>query len=184
MAVQRKLVSIDILDGLPSSDHLPLYAMLEFNCEPMTVARLLKAGECNWSKADSIEIDKYRTLTKELLQKIDLIPAITCNECNCASVEHQLQIDQFYAQLCSALEQASHVSIPSSTVNTSRDYIIPGFTEHVKELNTIARADYCSWRVEGKPRSGPLCLAMKQSRLRFKSALRYCKANEDAIYAF
>ena len=80
-----------------------------------------------------------------------------------------------------ALEQASHVSIPSSTVNTSRDYIIPGFTEHVKELHTIARADYCSRRVEGKPRSGQLCLAIKQSRLRFKSALRYCKANEDAM---
>ena len=32
-----------------------------------------------------------------------------------------------------------------------------------------------------KPHSGPLCLAMKQSRLRFKSALRYCKANEDAM---
>ena len=60
-------------------------------------------------------------------------------------------------------------------------YIILGFTEHVKELRTIARADYCSWRVEGKPRSGPLCLAMKQSRLRFKSALRYCKANEDSM---
>ena len=120
-------------------------------------------------------------MTKELLKKIDLLPAITCNEYNCASVEHQLQTDQFYAQLCSALEQESHVSIPSSNVNTSRDYIIPGFTEHVKELHTIARADYCSWRVEGKPRSGPLCLAMKQFRLRFKSALRYCKANEDAI---
>ena len=42
-------------------------------------------------------------------------------------------------------------------------------------------ADYCLWRVESKPRSEPLCLAMKQSRLRFKSALRYCKSNEDAM---
>ena len=79
------------------------------------------------------------------------------------------------------MEQASNASIPSCTVNTSRDYIIPGFTDHVKELHTLAGVDYCSWRVEGKPRSGPLCLAMKQSRLRYKSALRYCKANEDAM---
>ena len=158
--IQKKIVSIDILDRLPSSDHPPLYVMLEFNCEHMTAAKLVYSKQakltCNWSKADSIELDQYKTLTKELLKKIDLLPAITCNECNCASVEHQLQIDQFYAQLCLALEQASHVSIPSSTVNTSRNYIIPGFTEHVKELHTIARADYCSWRVEGKPRSGPL----------------------------
>ena len=54
-------------------------------------------------------------------------------------------------------------------------------TEHVKDLHTIARDDYCSWRTEGKPRSGPVYLAMKQSRLRFKSALRYCKTNEDVM---
>ena len=77
---------------------------------------------------------------------------------------------------------ASCDSIPSFTVNSSRDYIIPGFTEHVKDLHTIARTYYCSWRTEGKPRSGSVHLAMKQSRLRFKSTLlRYCKTNEDAM---
>ena len=37
--IKRKLVFIDILDRLPSSDHLPLYVMLEFNCEHMTAAK-------------------------------------------------------------------------------------------------------------------------------------------------
>ena len=68
-----------------------------------------------------------------------------------------------------------------NTVNSSRDYIIPGFTEQVKDLHTIARADYCSWRTEGKRRSGLIYLVMKQFKLRFKSALRYCKTNEDAM---
>ena len=83
-----------------------------------------------------------------------------------------------FIQLCTVLEKASCDSIPSFTVNSSRDYIIPGFTEHVKDLHTIARADYCSKRTESKPCSGPIYLDMKQSRLRFKSALRYCKTNE------
>ena len=112
--------------------------MLEFNCEHMTAAKHVYSKQakptCSWSKVDSFEIDQYKTLRMKLEKKIDLFPAITCNECKCASVDHQLQIDQLYAQLCLALEQASHVSIPSSTVNTSCDYIIPGFTEHVKEL--------------------------------------------------
>ena len=47
------------------------------------------------------------------------------------------------------LEKASRDCIPSFTVDSFRDYIIPGFTEHVKELHTIARADYCSWRADG-----------------------------------
>ena len=79
--------------------------------------------------------------------------------------------DQFYMQLCAVLEKANHDCLLSFTVNSFRDYIIPGITDHVKELHTLARADYCSWKADGKPRSGPLCIAMNQSRLHFKSAL-------------
>ena len=113
-----------------------------------------------------------------------MLPASTCDDCNCTSAEHKehkLQIDQFYIQLCTVLEKASRESIPSFTVNSFRDYIILGFTEHVKDLHAIARADYCSWRTEGKPRSGPVYLVMKQSRLQFKYVLRYCKTNKDAM---
>ena len=85
-------------------------------------------------------------MTTELLKDIELLPAITCDDCNCTSAELKLQIDQFYMQLCTVLEKESRDSIPSFTVNSSsaRDYIIPGFTEHVKDLHTIASADYCS----------------------------------------
>ena len=120
----------------------------------------------SWAKATTIDIERYRTLTFELLKKINLLPAITWDDCNCKSAEHKLQIDQFYMQLCAVLEKASRYCIPSFTVDPFRDY-------------TLARADYCAWRANGKPRSGPLCFAMKQSRLRFKSALRYCQVNED-----
>ena len=104
-------------------------------------------------------------MTFELLKDTELLPAITCDDCNCTSAEHKLQIDQFYMQLCNVLEKASRDSIPSFTINSSGNYIIPGCTEHVKDLHTIARADYCSWKTEGKLCSGLVYLAMKQSRL-------------------
>ena len=72
-------------------------------------------------------------MTSELLEYIELLPANTCNDCNCTSAEHKLQIDQFYMQLNTVLEKASRDSIPSFAVNPSRDYIIPGFTEHVRD---------------------------------------------------
>ena len=198
--VQRQLVSIDILDRLPCSDHLPLCVLLDFNCDPNNVTTQIVEKQAsvtfNWAKATTVEIEKYRTLTSELLKYIELLPAIiervtivtiphpssiTCDDCNCTSAEQKFQIDQFYMQICTVFEKASRDSIPSFTVNSSRDYIIPGFTEHVEDLHTIARADYCSWRTGGKPCSGRVYIAMKQSRLRFKSALRYCKTNEDAM---
>ena len=64
---------------------------------------------------------------------INLLLAITYDDCNCKSTEHKLQIDQFHLQLCAVLEKASRDYIPSFTVNFFRGYIIPGFTEHVKE---------------------------------------------------
>ena len=59
-------------------------------------------------------------------------------------------------QLSVVLEKASRDCSPSFTVDSFRDYIIPDFTEHVKELHTLARVDYCAWRADDKPRSGPL----------------------------
>ena len=186
--VQKKLVCIYILDRLSCSDHLPLCVSFDFNCDPIvTSSHIIETHETqtnvtfSWAKATIIDIERCRTLTFELLKNINLLPAITCDDCNCKSAKHKLQIDQFYMQLCAVLEKASRECIPSFTVDSFRDYIIPGFTEHVKELHTIARADYCAWRADGKPRSGPLCFVMKQSRLRFESALRYCKVNEDAM---
>ena len=61
------------------------------------VVCLPKQTKCtiNWSKAAAVEIEQYRTSTKELLKKTGVLPAMTCDNCNCASVEHQWQIDQF-----------------------------------------------------------------------------------------
>ena len=55
----------------------------------------------------------------------------------------KLQIDHFYMQLCTVLEKASCNNIPSFTID-SIEYVITGITEHVKDLHTIARAEYCS----------------------------------------
>ena len=39
------------------------------------------------------------------------------------------------------------------------------------------------WRSAGKPRFGEICLSVNQSRLRFKSALKYCQQNETIMRA-
>ena len=54
-----------------------------------------------------------------------------------------LHIDHLYMQLCTVLEKEICDNIPSFTID-SREYVIPGITEHVKDLHSIARAEYCS----------------------------------------
>ena len=83
-----------------------------------------------------------------------------------------------YTQICDVLYTASKKCIPSSKIDCYREHIVPGFNEHVKEFHDIARHDFVMWRSAGKPRFGEICLSMNQSRLRFKSALKYCQQNE------
>ena len=81
------------------------------------------------------------------------------------------------------MENASKHCIPSDKIDFYKEHIVPGFNEHVKELHTIARHDYIAWRSAGKPRFGEICLSMNQSRLRFKSALKFCQHNVNQMKA-
>ena len=67
--------------------------------------------------------------------------------------------------------------------HTSKDYIIPGWKDHVDALHTEARSNYLIWRNLGKPRTGPSNELMRRSRLQFKYALRQCQRQEDSIRA-
>ena len=88
-----------------------------------------------------------------------------------------------YKNVCDALDNASKACIPSSKVDYYKEHIVPGFNEHVKELHTFARHDYITWKSADKPRFGEICFSMNQSRLRFKSALKFCQHNESQMRA-
>ena len=85
--VQKKLVCINILDRLPCSDHLPLCISFDFNCDPIvTSSQIIETHEkqtnvtFRWAKATTIDIERYRTLTFELLKNINLLHVITANQ--------------------------------------------------------------------------------------------------------
>ena len=85
-----------------------VFHMNDFNCDPIvTSSQIIETHEkqtnvtFSWAKATTIDIERYRTLTFELLKNINLLPAITCHDCNCKSAEHKLQLHQFYkANMC------------------------------------------------------------------------------------
>ena len=83
-----------------------------------------------------------------------------------------------YKQIFDVLHTASKKCIPCSKIDCYKEHNVPGFNLHVKELHDIACHDFVMRRSAGKPRFGEICLSMNQSRLRFKSALKYCQQNE------
>ena len=186
--VKCKMTAIEILDKLPSSDHLPLQAAMDvdFNC----VFNCIDVSACpkdkisyNWSQCTPDDLEKYYCSTYDGFSDIYVKPGIKCDDTNCQLSSHRSDIDCLYKNICDALDSASKDCIPSSKVDYYKEHIVPGFNEHVKELHTFARHDYITWKSAGKPRFGEICFSMNQSRLRFKSALKFCQHNESQMRA-
>ena len=184
--MQTKLHSIAILDMLPSSDHVPLSFVFDFNSSPTfndTFTCPSNKTNFNWAIATDKDLTDYKYLTRIYCKDIHVDDVVKCSDVNCKSHDHLKQIDDLYSQLCSVLKHASNDSIPASKMYTHHDYIVPGFNEFAKQLHSEARADYLLWKASGKPRAGLLYLSMCQSRIRFKRTLRECRQNEETIRA-
>ena len=173
---------------MPSSDHLPLQAEIDvdFNC----AFNFIDVNTCprdivsyKWSQCTSDDLYQYCCSTYALFSDIYVTPGVKCNNPDCNLTSHKSDIGCLYKKICDSLENASKHCIPSNKIDYYKEHIVPGFNEHVKELHTIARHEYTAWRSAGKPRFGGICLSMNQSRLRFKSALKFCQHNENQMRA-
>ena len=168
---KTKLHLIAILDMLPSSDHVPLSFVLDFNSTPTFIDTCTcPSNKTNFNWAD------YKYLTRMYCKDIYVDDVVKCSD-------HLKQIDDLYSQLWSVLKHASNDNIPATKMYTHHDYIVPGFNEFANQLHSEARTDYLLWKVWGKPRAGLLYLNMCQSRIRFKRTLRECRQNEEIIRA-
>ena len=185
-AIPNRLDYINIIDKLPSSDHLPLSITFDVQLQ-FTPANLSSCSSprakviYNWVKAIMNHVNDYCLQTYNNFAKINIVPDLKCTNGKCKSIDHRNQIDSFYSQICDTLQCSGLDYILSSKPNDSDDFIVLGFNDYVKDLHSVARSDYVSWRDAGKPRSGSPCRNMRRYRLTFKYALRQCKKDEDAI---
>ena len=162
--ISSKGTSMNILDKMPSSDHLPLQAEIEvdFNC----ALNCIDVNACprdivsyKWSQCTPNDLYQYCCSTYDLFSDIYVTPGVKCNNPNCNLASHKSDIDCLFKKICDSLENARKHCIPLNKVDFYKEHIVPRFNEHVKELHTIARHDYIAWRSAGKPRFGEICLS-------------------------
>ena len=79
----------------------------------------------------------------DILPCSDHLPLCVSSNFNCDPIVTSTQFIETHEKQTNVtvLEKTSRDCIPSFTVDSFRDYIFPGFTEHVNELHTLARAD-------------------------------------------
>jgi len=99
------------------------------------------------------------------------------SDCKC------YEIDSYYESVMSCITNASHVCLPTTRqLVPMRDYVIPGWHEHVSDKRKIARDAYLARAALGRPRCGSEHWLMKRTRAQFKLlALRYCNQHEQTI---
>ena len=127
--MQTKLHLIAILDMLPSSDHVPLSFVFDFNFFPTfndTFTCPSNKTNFNWAIATYKDLTDYKYLTRIYCKDIHVDDVVKCSDVNCNSHDHH---DDLYSQLCSVLKHASNDSIPATKMYIHHDYIVPGFNE-------------------------------------------------------
>jgi hypothetical protein len=134
-----------------------------------------------WDSLTKEEIATYNTRTEQTLGAIDFNHDLAwCTDLNCKNAYHLCVIDRLYADIVSALQEAS-TDLSKSSKATPRQ--LPGWNDYCHELHAEAREAFLTWRANSSPRFGPHYEVMRRTRAQFKYALRQCKSNHDKAIA-
>ena len=93
-------------------------------------------------------------------------------------------IDDYYTAVVSCINRVANKVIPCRRRGSNfSEYVVPGWSEYIKDKHTAAREAFLDWVWMGKPRFGPSFVLMSKTRTQFKLALRYCQQHEEMMRA-
>ena len=174
---------LDVRYDCVLSDHHPIIGKIDLHIITACQAergRDLKST-LHWDKLSDIAVRHYERQTERGFNNLNIPDGMKCSDPNCQNPSHINDIDSFYDDIFTVLTECSK---SLANVNSIRQrHNVPGWNAHVREVHAAARDAYLLWKIGGRPRQGVLYDLMRNSRLRFKHALRMCKNNKNAIIA-
>ena len=164
------------------SDHFPIIMKLNLgNIPNSTSEEPVNEEVIRWNFSD---INKRQEYFSKVEARLHILMHeenfFFCNEMSCNNDTHREKISLLYDKMNKII-----VETGKEVFGTCRRKFkpIPGWSEYVAESHSIAREAFLSWRMEGSPREGQVALYMRQTRARFKMALRWCKQQEQQLRA-
>jgi exonuclease III len=189
-SIDQCIHSIEVLEDYVSSDHRPLcvtFSGLSHDIDLHT-CNTDRSHDCSnvqymdWSKADDSCIASYRHVLDELLCNVN-IPVNLFGDSSMCTNDVFTTIDGYYDSVMTSIYKACVTCIPTQRANGAANYIVPGWNDIVADKHSSAREAFMNWVTVGRPRQGLEFIMMKNTRARFKLALRYCKQHEDSMRA-
>ena len=170
-------VSYDIFDECVNlSDHWPVVCTLNLvnscdsnvKCSKRTGSKSPVTGVLRWDKGN---VSGYYDMTYGLLQDVSAPSSIVSAKCDTFRCNHWNDINSYYHAIVDALNYATSVNIPCVSGNTFKHY-------WSQELNDLKRASFEAhqmWLQNGKPNSGLINDIRRDTKYKYKLALRHAQ---------
>lgn len=161
-------------DHVPFTIHInhemaPELSKEENNCFP----------KVKWDVLSEEVLLQYYNMTEDKLTNIVIPEAIRCEDVFCCNSDHISCINQFYEDIVASLVEAGGIIAHHS--GKKSNFNKPGWNDYVADLYKASKEAYKLWANSGKQRQGPIFDTYVRSRARCKYAIRYIKANENAL---
>ena len=162
-------------------DHFPICFHYNFSFEQNFFHREVMSPDefVDWNRINKPmenvikeEIDTY-ILDKGLLVN----NLFYCFNVNCKDPLHKHMIDVTFEEIKFVLLKSTE----NYRIVKRRYKVVPGWNDCVKPYYQVARSCFLRWLENGKPLHGILFDEMKDSRSKFKHALKKCKDDEESI---
>ena len=163
------------------SDHLPVVCCLNLDSAAFrrddnvhfdsAYNKRNKVGIRRWDKGD---LAGYYSMTCDLLQKV-YIPRDIDVQCNGSCCTHWNAINNYYSSLTHALTTAAHFFIPVIKENTLKSF----WSAELNEAKQASIDAHSLWILCGKPHSGLINDLRRNSKYRYKLAIRQARLTEE-----
>ena len=174
----HEVQNITVLDhALNCSDHRPLSVTFSLACIDTAVLLNSSSAEVNnsdqyslrWDKAD---LRQYRNYSGQLLNGVYICPKHYNGLCMCIDsdncADHRTAINKYYSSIVECLTNAEKAFVPKIPSLALK----PFWNEYLNELKDKSILWNSIWRDAGKPNSGLLFEIKKNTKYKYKLAIR------------
>ena len=173
------ILSQNVLSSpLNFSNHNPVVLKLTVSLDniiPQTTARQFVSHPA-WHKVKQKHICAYQAKLDNLLSKVHVPSALSCQDVHCKLGSHKDELDIFTNDILNCCLQAG-TSFPQVKPYKT----LAGWNEEIQPLRDKALLWHDIWIQAGKPHNGQLANIMRVTRLRYHHKVREVKRNESTL---
>ena len=168
-----------------TSDHLPICAEFNVDCDYSNLQKSCNNERCKWSKATEDNIAMYKQCLNnnlDLYINSEMTNLYNCSDPHCNNVEHLLFLEDLYFAVVDACLQSAQQTIPNGNkTKHGKKNNMPGFNEYVREHRDTALQWHQLWKMQGKPRHGYVAEMRRVTRSRYHYKVKAVKQHNNVI---